>query len=218
MDKMVKNPGCPLNADCTKEQGLKRKLWSELLRSNPSDLSLSHYVKTHGTPIKAFITNEELKTDFVLWNSQCSEHNQKDNTVFIGETFTKNLNKSFLQVGVYLPKVILLNKDNQKIKFIEIPISQGTFPSYSEGSSLYSNMDFDGFYYGLVTHENGSIKVRNAESFNKFPQPIDCPDDFKDLIEKQKNSDKMTIYHSCRNIWDKKLQTYRAALFSHFCK
>ena len=211
------NRGCPLNSICSKEMGLKKALWDELLKNLPKDKilavsKLEEFRKTSGVllPVWTISTLQE-EPDLIKWNSPCPQHQNPDNKLFQAEVFASDF--STLDKRRFLKEDALLKEADNSIISYKIPNKE--LPLFLNGKEMVFSMAFDGTYFYLGVDPSGKIRVLNSENLNYSTMDIDCP---KDLVSKfdQFSKDLYSGYF-CKNIYNSALKKYQTLLFGLTC-
>ena len=195
------NKGCPLNSQCSKENGLKFLEWSKSLKIYDKEQQyreLKKFFKKNGIPVD-FLAKESLieENDIVLLNSKCRHHNPKNSLrkIVKGTYFTKNI--SFEKDGFNFDTI---NVFEQK-KLTAYPTSYGDLPIFIKDNRLFYLKDYEDFLYQVSIGVKGDIQLENlpgslyAKAQSKKVKDFKCPEN---------KTEHSSLYTSsyCQKIWD----------------
>jgi hypothetical protein len=196
------NVGCPENSDCTKEMGLHRKNWLNLIRSiskmkkdsNDFISSLEDFRKKNGI-LTSFYTNIGAFKRFspIIFESSCPLHNpkKKENKILIGEAFIKDAHEKIAHIKiqdishdipmgdlVYLDPVYIYDPLHpEKNQIFYLP--KGEKPIYLNGDEITVLMEVEGVYFGLAIKASGDWKITSTKThkdlgLEEFNQDVPC--------------------------------------------
>jgi hypothetical protein len=210
-----KNYGCPINSDCSKENGELIQAWEKMLSmadSKSVGRMIRKFKKIHGIPLE-FLTNIESKKtiDPILYKSRCAQHNPKNpnNKIFKGTKFLTKTKKSELMI---FDKVLLYSKD----KAVEFSIPYQDIPIMIKDNKLIITKDYDDDFYQLAVSSNGDLEVLDFKiktlkrAMNKRIKEVKCPS--KMTVDKR--------YHQntyCQKIWDADTKSLKTIQLSWSC-
>jgi len=199
-DIMHPNQGCPINSQCSKENGLKLQAWEKIFiheRVNKRFKLMSEFEKKHGLPLQ-FLTSEQAKEKYdpILWNSRCKHHNPKNphNNIYQGMKFFKSIP---LKGDLNFDSIVLFEKDKKKI--YKVPYQDR--PHFIKDDRLFILKDYDDSFYQISVNDKGSFRLENLninvfkKADSKKIKEVPCPDNKEDKPDLYTNS-------YCQQIWD----------------
>jgi hypothetical protein len=203
--------GCPENSFCSKEAGLYRLYWINLLKSFESnkinESTLNNLVKSKvGIPLTTWSkmdkTSLDKKNDLISWDSPCKQHSSATAKYFISEFYTKNINPKNIinNPEIIFSNTVIKNKDNIMTRYLP----RGDAPIAIINEELYYPKEEEGHFYGLFISKEGSLRIGKTQKIKLFPKEVDCP---KEMIEEfYRHTPNLNFFkgHFCKEIWNQK--------------
>lgn len=196
-----KNKGCPINSDCSLNNGKLFREWTSIFIHESSqkrmDL-LKQFEKKNGLPFE-FLTTKEVKEKYdpILFNSRCKQHNPKNphNNIYQATMFFKKLPLDNKLLA--FDKIILFEKD----KKITYQVSYQDRPHFIKDDRLFFLKDVDDYFYQISMGKDGDYKLEDmnisvfTRADGKKIKEVPCPEN------KEDNNDRYTSTY-CQQIWD----------------
>ena len=187
-------PGCPDNALCSKEAGLLRQNWKQLLMQNPKHpkgLSrLEAFRRTKGIPLDVWSPKGKKPPLGTHYDSPCS-----DSPWMLSEIFAPTLGRL---PSMALPRRGYLLRGKDAIQAWLLP--RGDVPLYEKQQRLYYNRNFEGEYYGISIGSGGDVrmeKVQKPLNPYDFPKTVACPQKLLDHFAKKNHSGRPDTRPQC---------------------
>lgn len=222
--------GCPSNSTCSKETGLSRKKWVDVLKAAPNDKKkaargIERFRKTYGIPLSfwVYVTSKpdtEPKHKLIIWDSHCPNHQAKDNNkqINLGETLTKDF-KSLLnykndQHKIMVSKTFTLN-NNGKVE--SYPHPRADFPTFMDSTGIYFTREEEGKYYGMRVSKAGLVNIIPITSPKSFPQEVKCPDPLTKVFDDYIQMNNLYMGRYCKALWNRSSKKFQTFIFGWSC-
>lgn len=207
--------GCPGGSKCTKETGIQRKKWSDLLKLKRNRLkSLETYRQKVGLPLATWsfpVTN--IPTGLALWNSPCPDHNLENDKILLAEFVASDFKKLEQLKNIIIRKTLLKTAD----KIVAYPSIRDESPLYISQQRLVYNLDLDGDYYGISIGSDGSVKVVDPVMPSNFPENVSCPPEMETSFKELKSPNNLYKATTCKSLWDLEAKAYRTVAMGWSC-
>jgi hypothetical protein len=211
-------PGCPDNSFCTKETGLNRQKWLEILKKfdekkiNEKEANRLLQEKS-GIPIPAWGQDEALKKiNTILWDSPCKQHKIPTNKTFIAQTFLKKMMPK--NTALFHAQGVLLDESSSPVT---LSVLRGDAPLMIMNDSLYYTQDDEGYFYGLLVSKQGNITLTSVQSIKNFPREISCTKEQIEIFTKIAPSPNFFQGYFCKEIWNTKTKNYQSIILGWSC-
>lgn len=197
--------GCPTNSECTKELGIKRKSWSDLLQKHSSLSDLKALTQKYGHPFKVWFEPKKVdNSKLISWNSPCDIHNKEEQIIRTGEYFLKSHLKT--SEAILFHKVYF-EKGNEVIEYI---IPRDESPLYKDGNDLIFLLEEKGRFYGLKVTAQNDFSLIKSPATKVFSETVSCPKKLSDYFKKNASKELYSFFN-CKALWNvktKKLETF----------
>ncbi len=222
--------GCPSNSTCSKETGILRKKWVDVLKASPSDKQkatrgLNNFKEKYGIPIGFWVHSQEKETQdpnhrLVIWDSHCSNHQSKEpaQRIFMGEAMVSNFKQfesmSLPEHKLMLSKTWTLTKSGKLESYFH-PRSE--FPIMVDNSGIYFTREEEGKYYGLQISSKGAINVAPIASPKSYPREVSCPAALDAVFKTNIKMTNLYMGHYCKALWNNSTKEFQTFVFGWSC-
>ncbi len=215
---MIDHPfrGCPGGSQCTKETGLLRQDFSNVLKIRQQRLkNLNHFKSKNGLPLMTWTYPlNSVPKGVALWGSPCPQHNTKTEKIFLAEVMVKNFKSLSGLENFIINKAII---KNDKGAYVHYPMPRTEAPLYMSKNKMIYTLDLDGSYYDIDVDMKGEISVINAKKPERFPENVSCSDEMKEAFLKLEYPDGFFKGVTCKSIWDLDKKGFRSIAYGWSC-